>query len=465
MIDGSYGISLSYWNTTDINATAPGWFDYWDRPSKNAVRLSVMSVYTNKPVEIKGGDAKACGAGWNCTFSISFVGPGYQCNEIANASSDTALQSGSPFNTSSLAPIGDKIYIADVDAAEYANPQLLTNDKGEPIEGPPWPAELGALKAEPKLWIGYSVNTTQPYAPDSAFAGKWKTVKIPRIFACEHHETQYTVHFNYSGGKQTTTVTNKTFLNPIIDTSIQATKSANGTSHPFDITPSSNFILPGLDVPRYKLIAAYHSIGYLFRNWLRGTVEIEGKWPRTLSDVTETRLVNRKTYWPLPNLEKEVQSLYEDLLLTLLSDTSLLIVANATVPCTKSRYVSEFMYHTRSLWIGYAIIIVLAFICLLVGFISMIENGVVSGTGFVHTMVTTRNPVLDALGHGSCLGNGPFPRDLLKTKLKFGVVDDGGIEDGPAHCAFGLESQTRKIVKGMPYAGLHLPRPGKEKAD
>lgn len=76
-ISGFYGISLSYYNTTDVNATTPGWFDYWDQPSKNALRLSVMSVYSNKPVERDDAATSACGAGWNCSYSISFTGPGY----------------------------------------------------------------------------------------------------------------------------------------------------------------------------------------------------------------------------------------------------------------------------------------------------------------------------------------------------------------------------------------------------
>jgi hypothetical protein len=466
MIDGSYGISLSYWNTTDINATAPGWFDYWDRPSKNAVRLSVMSVYSLKPVEIKRGDVRACGAGWNCTFTISFVGPGYKCDEVAT---DDALKAGSPFDISALVPNGNNIYMADVDTAEYPNPQLLTDSKGQPIEGPPWPADLGALKTEPKLWIGYTINTTQPLPADSPLFEKWKTVKIPKIFTCEHYETQYQVLFNYSGGHQATTVTNRTFLNPVIDTSITTSKALNGTRYPTDITPSSNFVLPHPDVATYKLTAAYHAVGHLFRSWLRGTVELEGSWPRTLSDVTETRLVNRKTIWPLADLQTQVQSVYEDLLLTLLSDTSLLIVANATVPCTRSRYENVFIYQKRTLWIGYAICIALALIFLVIGFVSMWENGIVSGTGFTHTMVTTRNPTLDIIGTGSCLGNGPFPRGLRKTKLKFGVVEDEYIDEmgevRPGHCAFGLASQTGEIIKGRLYAGLQPPRASKEKAD
>jgi hypothetical protein len=476
-ISGFYGISLSYYNTTDVNATTPGWFDYWDQPSKNALRLSVMSVYSNKPVERDDAATSACGAGWNCSYSISFTGPGYQCSEIASGvgANDSVLQLiGAPFNTSSLVPAGINIYQAVVDNGDYTDPQLPLDSKGQPIEGPPWPEDLGAFKTEPKLWIGYTVDSSQPLPSDSPFASRWKTIKTPKIFTCDHYETQYSVQFNYSEGRQSATVTNRTFLNPIIGTTLA--QFPNGTLDPSKIEPASNYILPTGDVPHYKLTAAYHALGHLFRAWLRGTIELEQSWPLTRSDVSETRLVDQRIYWPIPNLQDQLQSLYEDLLFTLLSDTHLVIGMNTSVPCTKSRQVNLFEYHARALWLGYAIVILVALIFVGIGFAAMLENGVVSGTSFSRILVTTRNPALDQLSVGACLGSDPFPTELMRTKFRFGVLDDADADNSlhrdvallgerPAHCAFGTEAQTSRIVKGTTYAGLRGVGPKKKKVD
>lgn len=474
-ISGFPGISLSYYNTTDVNATQPGWFDYFDQPSKNVLRLGTMSAYSNKAIDREGAAFQSCGAGWNCTYTIFFTGPGYKCTELASGidSNTTELAKlGAPFNTTSLVPVGINIYQAVVDIGEYADPQV-PSENGEPIYKP-WPEDLGVFKTEPVLWIGHTIDTGEPLPPDSPYAAQWKTVKIPKIFACAHYETNYTVLFSYTEGKQLATVTNRTFLAPIINTTIA--QLPNGTLDPYTILSTSDFVRPNTDVPRYKLTAAYHSLGLLLRSWLRGTVEQEHPtWPVTKSDVTETRLVDQHTFYGVPDLQTQLQSFYEDILLTLLSDPHLIIATTVSVPCTKSRRVNLFHYQPRDLWAGYAIVIAVALACLAVGFNALQENGVASDTGFSRIMVTTRNPTLDRLSVGACLGGDPFPAELKRTKLRFGVLDAGSADGGwaedevwgaggrVAHCAFGTETQIGTIVKGRAYAGSRVGARGESK--
>jgi hypothetical protein len=116
------------------------------------------------------------------------------------------------------------------------------------------------------------------------------------------------------------------------------------------------------------------------------------------------------------------------------------------------------VYHREGLWIGYAIVVSITFVFIIVGFWSIHQNGVASQTTFSSIMVTTRNPTLDRLSVGACIGGHPLPKELAGTKLKFGVL----LEDGAPgnsfgrveHCAFGTESETKEIVKGGAYAGL-----------
>jgi hypothetical protein len=459
IISGYPGISLCYFNTTDLKGTEPGYFDYFDQPSKDVSRLGTMYAYSNKVIDRQDGALRTCGTGWNCTYTISFTGPGYKCTELASGidSNTTELRRvGAPFDTNSLVPVGINSYQAVVEIGEYADPQVPSVN-GTPIHKP-WPTDLGVFKTEPVLWIGHTVDTDEKLPSGSRYS-QWETVQIPKIFSCIHHKTQYTVLFNYTEGQQQATVTNRTFLTPVIDNTVG--QFPNGTLDPNVTFPTSAWVRPDTDVPHYKLTAAYHSLGLVFRSWLRGTIEhTHPKWPITKSDISETRLVDQHTFYTVPDLQTQLQSFYEDIILTLLSNPRLIVTSTESVPCIKSRRVSVFHYRARDLWAGYATVIAVTVALLVIGFITLLENGVTSDTGFSRIMATTRNPTLDRLSVGACLGGDPFPSELRKTKLRFGVLDPGSGDgvwsgvDSAGHCAFGTEAQTGMIIKGRRYAGL-----------
>jgi hypothetical protein len=257
-----------------------------------------------KPIERDNASALACGAGWNCTYTVSFTGPGYKCSELANgidANSTLLASMNAPFNTTSLVPEGESIYLANVDQNDYADPQLPTNELGEPIQKPPWPPDLGVFKAEPLLWIGYTIDTGEKLPDDSPYKGRWKTIMIPKIFQCKHFETAYTVRFNYTEGVQNADVVKREFLRPVVDTN--SSVSANGS---LLLGPSSGFVRPNTDVGLYKLTAAYHSLGSLLRASLTGSIELTESVPQTRTELTETRLVDQKTFVSIPAFSPEL---------------------------------------------------------------------------------------------------------------------------------------------------------------
>ncbi|KAF1992313.1 hypothetical protein K402DRAFT_415990 [Aulographum hederae CBS 113979] len=465
--NGLQGVALSYFNTTDISATTPGWFDYYDQPSKNARRTAVMSVYSKSPVEPESVTVMSCGQSWNCTYTMHFVGPGYKCSELASgvgSNTDALAAMAAPFNTSTLAPEGNNIYTSVVDLGEYLNPQVPTGNNGEPLDNTPIPADLGAFKTEPVLWIGYTINTTEPLPADSPYAAKWKTVMIPKIFSCEHWEANYTVFMNYTIGRPSATVIERNWIAPIVNTSLG--HFPNGTLDPSSINPSLNYVLSDTDVPRYKLTTAYHSLGKILREFLAGYIDHEQSYPVLHTDISDTKLINIKTWFPVENLQDAVQFLYEDIILSLLSDPQFLVNTNTSVPCTRTKRANVYQYRARDLWLGYTVVLAITLAFVIVGFISMHSNGVVSDTVFSRIMATTRNPTLDQLSVGTCLGSDPFPCDLRKAKLKFGVLEEkegsgGFMVDGVwiagakvAHCAFGTEDETGPIVRRRAYAGL-----------
>jgi hypothetical protein len=431
-----YQKSLSFFNTTDIKAQQEGWFDYYDQPSKTARRLAFSSVYMQKPQPRENAATAFCGNGWNCTYSINFLGPGYKCDDINDADKDSA-----PFSIDILAPKGNLTYYADVDQGDYGHqdPNAKANS-------------LGVMKSEPNLWIGYAINTSKPYDPSSPFYSTWKTVHEPKMFKCVMHYTNYTFDMSYNP-KQNATRQQRDFLSPVIDTTVQWDDKEQG----WTASPEKNFIRPNDDVGKYKVTSTYHTLGMLLRRFLRGKIE-KNNVLITYTDLSETRLANSSTSYPLVDLKTEMQDLFEEMLITLLSEPNLVAAQTQNVPCQKSRTMMVYVYYMQSLWIGYAIVIAITFSFVLVGAWSLYKNGVASDVLFSRIMVTTRNPTLDHLSVGACLGGDPFPKDLTKTKLRFGVLLEDDPREGPLgkveHCCFGTVGETKEIVKGGTYAGL-----------
>ena len=91
------------------------------------------------------------------------------------------------------------------------------------------------------------------------------------------------------------------------------------------------------------------------------------------------------------------------------------IADKGDVPCLRLQDVVLFTYYRRGLWIGYAAVISITFLFVLVGAWSLHQNGVASDVLFSRIMVTTRNPTLDQLSVGACLGGDPFPKELVQT--------------------------------------------------
>ncbi|KAF2477085.1 uncharacterized protein BDR25DRAFT_208566 [Lindgomyces ingoldianus] len=462
--------SLIFVNTTDPSATAPGWFDYYDKPASDIERVSLMSAYSLKNQSLNREDARyrSCGGDFNCTYTISFVGPGYKCEELAHGADDDKklAELGAPFNTSYLAPVGRLAYFAQVDIGEYLRPQTELGRQGVPLN---ITNDVGVFKTEPILWIGYSVNTTDP--PDPRFKDTWTSKYDPYVFQCIHHETNYTVQYNYTGPFFNTSISHN-FLAPIINTTYA--RYDNGIPNYQDFVPASGFVSPRTDVPLYKKTAVYHAVGQSLRKFLEGKIEVEPPIPgpatyaRPYSDITKTRLVKSNSF-PVHNLHIELQDFYADMILSLFSAPNLLVIAEDRVEVNTTRYKAAFIYDAGKLWGCYAPVIFFTLIFLIIGAWTVWEDGTTFSVGFSRIMVTTRNSTLDEISRGACLGNDPFPMELMNTRLRFGVLTEGGEEmeyigsgdglQGLSHCTFGVASELTAIKRGVPYAGLKYTGP------
>jgi hypothetical protein len=93
---GRYELSLSFWNTTNTtntNPNDPNFFDYYTGPSQPIQQVATLSAYLQRTVGRENASVDICGAGWNCSFTISFTGPGYKCS---NGTSDLGSHAKGP---------------------------------------------------------------------------------------------------------------------------------------------------------------------------------------------------------------------------------------------------------------------------------------------------------------------------------------------------------------------------------
>ena len=249
----------------------------------------------------QGARQEACGGSYNCTYEQSFTGPSYQCEEVASNFDDTegSNNSDAPFNMSILAPQGSYVYYAEVDKGAYPRPQAAEDRRRGRGAGRP----------------------TKELATDDPLAINWTHRYDSHIIRCIHMEARYTVKWEFTEPSFKSTIELK-HQAPVVDTDFP-----RGVDGKIDYTtmprPTDNYISPRHNVGVYKKIAAYHAIGDMFREFLRGHVDITAPKPgpyyaQVHSNVTMTRLVQKNSE-PKNNLTAEIEAFYSDMVVSLLS--------------------------------------------------------------------------------------------------------------------------------------------------
>jgi hypothetical protein len=376
-----------------------------------------------------------------------------------------------PFAIQQLVPEGKYNYMAHTSLGDYLQSQVPSGDAGLPLASPPYPKHLGVFKTEPILWIGHTaLRDPNGPVPSNSSDPKWTTAFEQKLFACEHYQTNYTVLFNYTSGTQNTTVLNRSYLFPVINTTYVLGQNANdGTKDNTTAKPESNYIYPN-DIEKYRITAAYHSMGAMLRKFINGTIEIQGLAAITKTEATKTRLIDPHNYFPVPDLINQIQSFYEDIILSLFSNPQFLEVAWAAHPdqlsgtlthtpqgeyaCTKSRMLNIFIYHARDLWLVYGLTIILAAVGIAFGSAAVSQNAwKIRNTRFSSIVAATRGPGLDQLGWRRTTAWGELPADVGRVRVGYGIVGNGvGVVDQRGdsweECyGFGLDGEVRQGVE------------------
>lgn len=493
IIDGRQGIALNFWNATmEKNESSPNWWDYYTGPNPYFTAAASLGIYSHQVIGAKNAALDICGMGWNCTYQVKFIGPGYNCQEIANGVGSEVQKLGNntaPFNTSILLPEGNYSYYVQGSLGDY-NPEQMANVSvgGAPKMAPPFPEHLGAFRLEPIIWAGYVVRANPDVDPPNTPSDDgWNDAFIPKIFACQNYETAYTVEFNYTGQDQYTTVVDREFLYPVMNTTYDPDTMANdGTRDNTTATPESEYVLPypmsdTTNLRQYRRVATYHTIGAALRNAINGTILSNPvKSPNANTNALQTKVLNpRQQYFPYSNLQDLVQSLYEDIILSMFSNQGFVSLVWAAKPwevsgdvtsddsalydCTKTRWENRYRYVARDLWIVYSCAFFCAAVAVIMGTFAVLENeGRLYDTRFSSIVAATRGPALEKVMWKD-ENRGKLAADIKNLKVGYGVIHRAPALDamagdvrpsvhpstggGEVRYGFGLEGDVRQLKR------------------
>ncbi|RGP80588.1 hypothetical protein FLONG3_1327 [Fusarium longipes] len=387
------GISISMFNEVIANRSSPYHFDYWLKAAPPLDSIASRVLAGGQPIQRDEVADEICGEGWDCSTTIHFIGPGYRCEQLAKGANSTVKSFKgykTPFNMTEMVPAGNASFYAVTDLGEYNVNQIEVDENNKPVQKPPFPKNLGALRTEPVLWMGYvEVDNIDVLHAKNRSSKGWNTDYTPVITACEHWETNYTVNLNYTGGRQSYKVTKRDYLRKVINTTYVDQSADDGTLDTLLAEPVENYVFPK-DWQYYRKITSYHSLGKKIRDLLQGSIQLPG--PIAHSAITTSKLVARPESLPVPNFEDAVQKLYEDMLVSLLSDPLLLAVAWAAhpselsgrgpggprtkYPCIRMRTGSYFFYKREVLIVVYVASFLVGVLGVGYGLVVMWQDGV-----------------------------------------------------------------------------------------
>jgi len=181
----------------------------------------------------------------------------------------------------------------------------------------------------------------------------------------------------------------------------------------------------------------------LMKSWLEGNITLRtgrfGNAPTIPASliIGSTKLVDTNLpfgdaeagyYYPVPDLRRAVEGLYQNITLSMLSASPLFyfIYEEQDHPVLVTRPVGLFVYRPAWLISVYAVAAGITLTGHFVGLHAIRFNGVEGGDGFSTFAAVTRNREIDDLADGNSLGAKPLDRKMLDATLKFGIINQTG---------------------------------------
>lgn len=396
--DGLFGHSVSLYNSTTVNTTSPGWFDYYTMPSDPIEDLARMVATQQRVVYSPDASQRACGSEWDCRYNISFIGPGYQCKSVdiqPSTDNSTAKTAIPPFDEGILIPRGNYSYYAYASGGEYSGVQMENVlPGGMPLEGPPFPQNLGVFRTEPVIWVGHSTIIGSGPVPTNRTSPGWNDYFTAHMFRCDMFETRYIVEFNHYQGSQSTRIVARDRMNLLLNTTYAPGVDANdGTQDKITAFPQDRYVYPNRDKELYRYVAAFHSLGLVFRKLINGTIDSSDvHFPIQDTAAIRSRVIDRlHLYFTVPDVMETMESTFEDVILSMFSYPQFLAVSFAgdpsriagyqggdettMHPCIRTKLENRFQYDVLELGAVYGVSVILAVAAVAVGTVSVVQNG------------------------------------------------------------------------------------------
>lgn len=400
---------LTAWVPNDNNTFAASLFNIeviaaatFTGASQRTKKLIASVVYGGDIVIIPS----PCSA--NCSYQVEFHAPTLSCENLGNT----------PLNKS----------VENIDLAQPGYYRATLEPVGR------YPGD-GDLLLKNRLLI----NTyTSKLNPNGTTIDDPLLADIQNVL-CTPYNATYFVKITFTNGRPVFTVQDLQLLTPL-DESSETMGGANGS------------INDGIKAwPARGLIEGIYDVLLGRMSYTGDLSQVVENTTITSTRLAESVLLSGEIYWRfrfVPDLHLAIEEITHNLTLSLFSFT------DKTAEVETSTYTTRlvFQYSRATLLTTYCAAAVATLLCLVVGLVALVRNGIASDVSFSRVLVTTRNPELDKITRGACLGGDPLPKDLWKTRLRFGELWGTAGEEmaGGAHAGFGVEGVT-PLRKGEKY--------------
>ncbi|KAH7134949.1 hypothetical protein B0J11DRAFT_595781 [Dendryphion nanum] len=370
--------------------------EQYTKPSSPATSFVSNTLYGKRIIDAPS----PCGA--NCSFTQSFTGPAYKCDDIDFARNNTV---GNPFCVKSGFGNGD--------CGGYFDPVT----SGSPFVANWYMARNSSGNAwwDGKLWVLYqyllpqyrgtnSLGTNSTPVPDAA----WER----HAFMCQSYNATYSIKRTYQNFQQT--VDGKvSYLNPI---------DYKGVRYGFNKVDTLNYPAWVIHQTLYSLLnGSIMPSGRLVETddtslAMSGLVQ-DLPFPLQSNSVYRSSMSQK----PVQFLREAIQQLHFNVTVGLLSlAPQLLYSQNGTIDVETRNSENVWSYDWHVLVGTYGAAALFDLVAVIIAVRAMARNGGCSGIGFARTIATTNNNrVLDTVAYTWEHGMDPVPEDVKKMRISF----------------------------------------------
>ena len=366
---------------TDVGFVEVGTATSYLGPTQQLLRipLQVLSVGTAITVP------SPCGG--NCSYTLSFIGPAFQCSQIS---------------ASSLPPgVFDGI--------------------------------------ESESYLIY--NGTTHWSGNTEVQGLYiyrRVVDGGNFTFCSSYESNYSISVQYVANLPTTLWTIRP-ANQLTGTDSEATQNADSIN------------ITAVQWSALNLFAIQDAVAMLLSGSItqtgggEGTYNVEGAYI-AMSTFWQFSDFEFAVEQFLVNTTLSLNFFYQNPPTSQIAGSNISNpIVSVSTQATVTGYPANYTYSEKTLWGIYGSALALSLLCVIIGCYTLANNGVDANMSFSQVLVTTRNRTLDDHCSGAWKGGEYIPKSVLATRLRYGEVRER--VSGLTHPAFGLDSEIGESMK------------------